>query len=188
MTPRSVSSSALTLRWPRKSVSFVTVVGNRLTRFSTAATRLSLIWAPLNSVCTSDKRKKEMKRKERGIEMLFIDVIVLIAPENTVWICLRVKSIFNEKAARTHEPNRADRYLLPRREKSSLDCHREIPPQLTGWRPQNISGHRSGRSPLYTSQKKQKQNSMCVCVCVHVMIMIMSLLQHPPLKNYIKLN
>ncbi len=39
--------------------------------------------------------------------MFFIDVIVLIAPENTVWICLRVKSIFNEKAARTHEPNRS---------------------------------------------------------------------------------
>lgn len=65
VTPSCVSSFALTLCWPCQSVSFVTVVGNRQTRFSTAVTRLSLIWAPLNSVCTLDKRKKEMKRKAR---------------------------------------------------------------------------------------------------------------------------
>lgn len=78
--------------------------------------------------------------------MLFIDVIVLIALENTVWICLRLKGIFNEKL-HAHM-NWTDRYLLLRRENSSLDCNREIPSQLTGWRPQNILGHRYGKGPL----------------------------------------
>lgn len=63
VTPSCVSSFALTLCWPCKSVSFVTVVGNRQTRFSTTVTRLSLIWAPLNSSLHIGQKKERTEKK-----------------------------------------------------------------------------------------------------------------------------